>query len=129
MNKPSTVGFGIGGTIATQTVATTKYSVANAIRNKYGDRYMAITVKSNRAYDFYVFGNDATFASTANDGAASGALLYSATGQPINGTATTGVDGKTYFVPIATYGFILPVVYQAAGADALVTMEYRTFND
>lgn len=128
MNKPSSVGMGVGGTIAAQTVATTKYSVATAIRNRYGDRYMAITVKSNRAYDFYVFGNEASFAST-DAGPAAGSLLYSSTGNALNGTATTGIDGKTFYVPIATHGFVLPVVYQASGNDASVTMEYRTFND
>lgn len=129
MNKPSTVGFGTGGTIAAQTIATTKYSVANAISNKYGDRYIAVTVKSDKAFDFYCFGNDASFASTANSGPAAGSLLYSAAGNALNGTATTGIDGKTFFVPIATFGFVLPVVYQASGANASVTMEYRTFND
>lgn len=129
MNKPSTVGMGVGGTIAAQTIATTKYSIATAIRNKYGDRYMAITVKSDKAYDFYVFGNDATFASTADSGTAAGSLLYSSPANALNGTATTGIDGKTFYVPIATFGFVLPVVYQASGGNAAVTMEYRTFND
>lgn len=130
--KPNTWGHGVSGTIGTagQTVATTKYSVGNAFYNKYGDRYAAITVKSNKQYDFYVFGDyDASYASTANSGTADGSLLYSATTQALNGTATTGIDGKTYYVQIAAFRYILPVIVQSSGTDATVTITYRTFND
>lgn len=133
MHKPSTVNGGVRGAVGTaaQTVPTTKYSIGTSFQNTLGDAYAAITVKCNKAYDFYCFGDADSWASGADAGAGTtyGRLLASETGQVINGTATTGAKGKTFFVPIATMKYILPVVYQAAGADAAVTITYQTFND
>ena len=133
MHKPPTTHSGVRGSVgaAAQTVATTKYSVGTAFENVTGDAYAAITVKSDKAYDFYCFGDESPMTSTAGAGVGTtlGKLLASETGQAINGTATTGPKGKTFFVPIATMRYVLPVVYQASGANAAVTMTYHTFND
>lgn len=132
MHKPSTVYGGVKGRVGAtgQTVATTKYSIGSSFENKTGDTYVAVTVKCDRAFDFYCFGDDEVMASTdAGVGGTGAKLLLAETGNPINGTATTGMGGKVFFVPIATMKYVLPVIYQAAGANALVTITYQTFND
>ena len=130
MQKPSTISTGVKGvSVSAATVATTKYSVATAFENKYGDRYAAITVKCDKAFDFYCFGSGTSIASTADDGPSAGVLLDSVAGNALNGGATTGKDGKTFFVPIATMKYVLPFIYQAAGSNAAVTISYQTFND
>lgn len=126
MHEPSSIRTGTDTTAvgtAGQTVATTKYSVGNAVQNQYGDRVAAILVKCDKAYTFYVYGYTASFASTANSGAANGYLLYS------SDEDVTSLDGKVFYVPIAGQAYILPVIYQAAGSNATVTLSVlRTFN-
>jgi hypothetical protein len=131
--KPSSFGTGVTGTTGTaaQTVATTKYSVGTSFRNRYGDRYAMVTVKSSQAFDLYVFGStsDSAFSSAANGtGVSSGKLLFKSTGNEANGTASTGPDGKSFWVPIAGFHEVLPIVYQASGSNATVTTMYQTFN-
>lgn len=132
MMKPNTIAYGVRGTVgsAGQTVATTKYSIGTSFRNKYGDRYARILVKCDKAYDLYVMGDSVPFTSTdAGIGGTTAGLVYSATGQVINGTTTTGMGGKVFYVPIAGEHYVLPIVYQASGGNALVTISYATFND
>lgn len=133
MHKPSTIQGGVRGSVgsAAQVVPTTKYSIGTAFENKTGDTYAAITVKCNTVYSLYVLGDLVSWASTADAGAGTtyGRLLAAETGQLANGAATTGAKGKTFFVPIATMKYVLPVVYQATGGNAAVTITYQTFND
>ena len=132
MQKPSSISTGVKGTaVSAATVATTKYSVATAFENKYGDRYVAVTVKSNVVYSIYCLGSDTQWSSTADAGAGTtyGKLLGSETGQLATGTATTGGEGKTFYFPCATMRYVLPVLYQATGGNATVTIKYQTFND
>ncbi len=127
--KPSSFGTGVSGTTgaAAQTVATTKYSVGTSFRNKYGDRIAAITVKCDNAYTLTVYGgrSDTAFSSSANTGAASGELLP----YTVTGVAASALDGTVHYVRIGGFRHILPVVYQAGGDDATVTITYQTMND
>lgn len=128
MQQPSSFGTGVAGTTGTaaQTVATTKYSVGTSFRNKYGDRYAAITAKCDNAYTLYVYGSRAetAFSSVADTGAASGELLTT-----VSGAAASALDGTVHYVRIAGFRHILPVLYQAGGDNATVTLNYQTFND
>jgi hypothetical protein len=129
-HKPSSVATGIPTTAvgaAAQAVVTTKYSVGTAVKNVYGDRYAKITVKSDKAFDLYVFGSRTSFASV-DTGVSAGVLLDTYTGNAANGGATTGPDGKVFIVTIAGNTYVLPVVYQATGANAAVTITVKTFN-
>jgi hypothetical protein len=130
-HKPSTIGTGTGLTAvgsAGQTVATTKYSVGTAVENFYGDRYAKIEVKSTQAYTLYVLEYDSSFASTANSGAANGRLIETYTGC-VAAAAATQPDGQTYYTRISGAKYVLPVLYQASGSDATVTIKVKTFND
>jgi hypothetical protein len=127
MQPPSTISTGLNGTIGTaaQVVPTTKYSVGTAFRNKYGDRYMAVTVICDNAYTLYAHGSltEASFASVADTGSASGALLTT-----VPGAGATTLEGTVHYVRIAGMKWVLPVVYQAGGDNAAVTIKYQTFN-
>ncbi len=128
MQKPSSYATGVAATTGTaaQTVATTKYSVGTSFHNIYGDRYDAITVKCDNAYTLYVYGARTlvAFSSVANTGAASGELLTT-----IPGAAASALDGTVHYVRIAGFAQILPVLYQAGGDNATVTITNQTFND
>jgi hypothetical protein len=131
MQKPNTYLFGVKGTIGTapQNVATTKYSVGTSFHNKHGDLYMRVTVKSDKAFDLYIFGQDTDAAFSSTDaGVADGALLEKFTGCAANGGVTTGIDGQNFNVIIAACKYVLPVVYTATGATAAVSITYHTFN-
>lgn len=128
MQKPSTWNTGVAGTVGTaaQTVSTTKYSVCSAAlcpKNKYGDRYVRVDVKCDKVFTIYFYGSSSAMLSTTNSGSDSGKLIVS-----YSGNAATALDGQSFYIPIAGFHYFLPVLYQAAGTDATVTLSYQTFN-
>lgn len=121
--------MGVSGTLVSEaTVPTTKYSVATAFRNEYGDRYAAIRVSSTQPYTLHVLGHDTSFSSTADNGAGAGRLLTTISGNPANATGINP-NGITHYVRIAGCRYILPMLYQSSGSNATVTISYQTFND
>ena len=130
MQKPSSFGTGVSGVAgaAGQTVATGAFSVATSFRNEFGDRRVAVTVRSDRVYTLNVYGAQNPFASTGT-GPAAGTLLATFVGRVANGTAATGPDGETLYVTIAGFAQVLPVIVQSSGTSAIVTVSYQTFND
>lgn len=124
---PSTTSCGESGTIgaASQTVATSKYSIGTSFYNRYGDRYALISVVCDNAFTLTVSGSMAgpSFASVADTGSAAGALLTT-----VSGSAATALEGSAFYVRIAGMRFVLPVVYQAGGDNATVTIKYQTFS-
>jgi len=128
MSQPaSTTGYGASGTIGTpsQTVATGKYSAGSSFYNRYGDRYALITVVCDNAFTLTVHGSPPgpSFASVADTGSAAGALLAT-----FSGAAASTLEGTAFYVRIAGMRFVLPVVYQAGGDNAAVTIKYQTFS-
>jgi|SRR5665647_265281 len=123
----STTGYGVSGAIGTaaQAVVTEKYSVGDSFLNKYGDRYALITVICDNAFTLTVHGSqaEASFASVADTGSAGGALLAT-----FSGSAASALEGTAFYVRIAGMRYVLPVVYQAGGDNAAVTIKYQTFN-
>jgi hypothetical protein len=125
-HAPSSWATGVGGTVgaAAQTVATTKYSVHTAAQcphNRYGDRYMRINVVCDNAYTLYVYGSNTAFASGADAGAASGNLVETF-------SACAATTGATHYARIAGHKYAAPVLYQAGGDNATVTLTFQTFN-
>jgi hypothetical protein len=128
MQKPNTWRTGVRGTVVSNTsVSNNNYSAGTSFDNYYGDRYAAITVKSTQACTLYVLGSDSQFSSSAS-GASGGQQLTVVTGVPAANTAQSP-DGVTYYVRIAGYRYVLPMVYNASGSSATVTISYRTFNE
>lgn len=126
-HSPSSTATGVEGAIGTagQTVATTAYSVGTAIRNRYGDRYAAICVKSTQVYTLYVYGYDQSFSSAGGSAPTNGKLLHTS-----SGNAASALDGTVHYVRTAGYEYILPVLYQSSGSNSTVTLTVdRTFND
>ena len=129
MQKPSSWGTGVRGTVgsAAQTVATTKYSVHTAAQcplNRYGDRLVQITAKCDNAYTLYLYGSNEAFASGADAGAADGTLI-----DTWSACAATALDGTCRYGRIAGFKYFAPVLYQAGGDNATVTLTYQTYND
>lgn len=125
MHSPNTFSTGKAGTIGAsgQAIVTEKYSVGSAFHNQYGDRYALITVVCDNSFTLTVRGSSNSFASVSDTGASAGALLAT-----FSGAAASALDGTAFYVRIAGMRFVLPVVYQAGGDNATVTIKYQTFS-
>jgi hypothetical protein len=126
MHPSNTLFFGTKSAVGTagQTVATTKYSVGTAVRNKYGERWCRVIIKTTQPGVLYFYGHDESFASVANTGPSAGTFIDSETI-----AAPTALDGTAYWFPCVAFAYILPVFYQASGSDATVSHDVATFND
>lgn len=103
---------------AAQTVATTKYSVGTAIATN-GCRYVAVLVKCNTNFTLYGWGKSTSFASAGGNSPTTGMEISSAT---VTGAAATSADGRVYYMRCAGNAYFLPLLYQASGGSATVTL-------
>ena len=106
------------------TVATTKYTVGTSV-NTRGQRYARIKVKCDTVFTLYGWGHTASFASAAGNAPTTGCAITSETK---SACAATTADGNIFYMRCAGNQYFLPLLYQASGGNATVTMTVSFFD-
>ena len=119
----STIGT-ITKVVDAATVATTKYTVGTAVNTK-GKKYVRVTVKSDKVFTLYGWGHTDPFSSAGGNAPTTGCAIPSNTSTACPATAA---DGSIYYMRCAGNYYFLPLVYQASGGNATITVTAEPFD-